>query len=154
MVTPLPDQPLTSLGQLYEQDYFRWLEETAHLLRSGHLEKLDVGNLADEIEDMGRNEKRAVESNLEIVLMHLLKWQYQPERRSNSWQLTIFEHRKRLAKLFRDSPSLRNYYAQVFGECYQNARKMAAIETGLPLETFSPDPPFDEEEVLNSDYLP
>lgn len=73
-----------TLSQLYEQDYFSWLEVTAQLLRSGDLSELDRKNLAEEIEDMGRSEKRAVESNLKIVLMHLLKYKYQPEQRSNS----------------------------------------------------------------------
>lgn len=104
MTTPSPQSPATSL---YEQDYYLWLEKMAHLLRTGKLDELDLENLAEEIADMGRSERRTVESNLERVLMHLLKYQYQPEKRSSSWRYTLLEHRDRLEKSFCDSPSLK-----------------------------------------------
>lgn len=153
MTARLPETSASSTP-LYDRDYYLWLEETVSLLRSGELTKLDVENLVDEIEDMGRGEKRSVKSNLEIVLMHLLKYKYQPERRSNSWRLTLFEHRDRLAEAFLDSPSLRPYFTTIFGECYRNARKKARIETGLPDETFPTDLPFTPEQALDEDYLP
>ncbi|NET61078.1 MAG: DUF29 domain-containing protein [Symploca sp. SIO2E6] len=139
---------------LYEQDYCHWLETTAYLLREGKLQQLDVVHLAEEIEDLGKREKRAVESNLEVILMHLLKYQYQPELRSNSWLFTILEHRDRLEKLFRDSPSLKPFFESVFEACYTRARKKAAVETGLSLELFPASSPFTLEETLNPDFLP
>lgn len=140
--------------QLYDRDFYLWLQETAELLRNGEFDRLDIENLVEEIESMGRSDKHAVESNLEVVLMHLLKYQYQPDRRSKSWRLTLFEHRDRLRKAFRESPSLRPYLPSVFEDCYCNARKKASIETDLPIATFPPDSPFTPEQALDEDYLP
>ncbi|MGF1518752.1 MAG: DUF29 domain-containing protein [Nodosilinea sp.] len=139
---------------LYDSDYLRWLAETAERLRSGQLDQIDVLNLTEELDDLGRSEKRAVESNLEVLLRHLLKYQYQGDRRSNSWRFTILEHRDRIAKAFRDSPSLRPYFVSIYADCYTTARKKAAVETGLPLETFPEQVPFSPELVLDPDFLP
>jgi len=153
-MTIQPPQTSVPAAQLYDRDFYLWLQETAQLLRNGEFDKLDVENLVEEIESMGRSDKRSVKSNLEIVLVHLLKYKYQPERRSNSWRLTLFEHRDRLEAEFLDSPSLRPYLPSVFEDCYHSARKKASIETGLPIETFPPDSPFTSEQTLNEDYLP
>ena len=139
---------------LYEQDYYLWIKNTAQLLQQDRLSELDIANLIEEIEDMGKSERRAVESNLDIVLMHLLKCKYQPQRRSNSWLSTIFEHRKRLQRIFKDSPSLKPYAREVFNECYQNARKMVSLETSLSIQTFPIESQFDLEQTLDHDYLP
>lgn len=139
---------------LYEQDYYLWLEKTATLLRDGKLSELDIPNLIEEIEDMGRSQKDALESNLRVIFMHLLKYKYQPSMRSNSWLGSIREHRIRLNKAFKNSPSLKRYFAEVFGECYQDARGIAADETGLPIDIFPASSPFTPEETLNVDYLP
>lgn len=144
----------TDSATLYEQDYLSWLTETARLLRSRQFSDVDIANLVEELEDMGRSEKRALESNLEILLRHLLKYQYQPERRSNSWRFTILEHRDRIDKAFRDSPSLRPYCASIFADCYSLARKKAAVETGLPLTTFPERASYTIESTLNPDFLP
>lgn len=138
----------------YEQDYYLWLQHTLKLLREDKLSELDIPHLIEEIEDMGRSEKRAVESNLVVILMHLLKYQYQPSKRSNSWKASIREHRRRLRRLLQDSPSLQPYFKEVFQECYQDAREQASDETGLPLETFPIESPFTPEETVNRDYLP
>lgn len=136
---------------MYEQDYYLWLEKTASLLRDGRLSELDIPNLIEEIEDMGRSQKDALESNLRVVLIHLLKYNYQPSKRSNCWQGSITEHRIRINKAFRNSPSLKRYFQEVFDECYQDARKIAAAQTGLPLDTFPAQSPFSPEEALNPD---
>lgn len=148
--------PETSIPstQLYDRDFYLWLQETAQLLRTGEFDKLDIENLVEEIESMGRSDKRSIKSNLEVVLMHLLKYKYQPEQRSNSWRLTIFEHRDRLEAEFLDSPSLRPYLTSVFEDCYRSARKKASIETGLTIATFPIDSPFTPEQALDEDYLP
>lgn len=147
--SPLTFNPLSTL---YEDDYLLWLEATAQILREGHLSALDTANLLEEIEDMGRSEKRAVYSNLKILLMHLLKSKYQPEKRSNSWMATIVEHRQRLKKAFKESPSLQPYFVEIFNECYQDARELAAAETGIAVEVFPVETPFTSDEILNSDY--
>jgi hypothetical protein len=141
---------------LYEQDYYLWLEKTAFLLHNGRLSELDIPNLIEEIESMGRSEKRAIYSNLKTVLMHLLKYRYQPEKRSNSWRTTIEEHRQRIQEAFEDSPSLKNHFLEIWavGKCYQDAKRLAAQETGLAIEAFPPESPFTPEEALNPDYLP
>jgi Domain of unknown function DUF29 len=139
---------------LYDQDFCLWAEQTAQLLRTGQYSAIELENLIDEVEDMSRSEKRALLSNARVVLMHLLKYQYQPEKRSNSWLSSIREHRTRLHDTFRDSPSLRGYFQTMFDECYQNARKQAADETGLSLQTFPIEPPFTLDDCLDEDFLP
>jgi predicted DNA-binding ribbon-helix-helix protein len=144
----------TNQTNLYETDFSSWLEETANLLKQGKLEKLDIENLIEEIEGMSRSEKDALESNLRVLLMHLLKWKYQSAKRSNSWLYTIREHRKRIQKTFNKSPSLKPYFDKVFAESYQDARELAADETGLDINLFPGDCPFSQADVINSDYLP
>lgn len=149
-------RPITinTLSILYEQDYYLWLETTANLLQAGQLSALDVANLLEEIAEMARSEKRAVYSNLKILLMHLLKYQYQPEKRSNSWRSSIVEHRQRLKQAFKESPSLQPYCIEICNECYQDARELAAAETGLSIDTFPMEPIFTPEATLDSGYLP
>ncbi|MBD1933672.1 MULTISPECIES: DUF29 domain-containing protein [Cyanophyceae] len=153
MTSSLPTAA-NNLSTLYEQDYYLWLETTARLLQEGQLSVLDVANLLEEIEDMGRSEKRAVYSNLKILLIHLLKYSYQSEKRSSSWLASIVEHRQRLKKAFKESPSLQPYFTEIFNECYQDARELASAETGLEIERFPVETPFTPEETLDSDYLP
>lgn len=151
-----PSLPITTnnLSILYEQDYYLWLEATAKLLREGQLSALDAINLLEEIEDMGRSEKRAVYSNLKVLLMHLLKYKYQPEKRSNSWMASIVEHRQRLKQAFKESLSLQPYFAEIFNQCYQDARELAAAETGLAIDTFPVEPLLTPEAAFDSNYLP
>ncbi len=144
----------TNTGNLYESDYYLWLEHTARLISEGKFSEVDTANLIEEIADMGRSEKKAVKSNLIIVLLHLLKYKYQPDKRTNSWKASIREHRRRLRDDFQASPSLKRYMISVFEECYQDSRELAADETGLPCDTFPLESPFTPELVLNPDYLP
>ncbi len=143
-----------STETLYDLDFSLWLEKTADLLKNRQLDQLDYEHLIEEIEAMGRSEKEALESNLEILLMHLLKWKYQPNKRSNSWQYSITEHCLRLKKAFKKSPSLKGYFENVFEECYQNARLLASKDTGLEKEIFPESCPFKTEEILNPEFLP
>jgi len=144
----------TKLKAVYEEDYSLWLEMTAEQLRTRQLENLDIENLLEEIEAMARKEKVALESNLEVLLMHLLKYQYQVNKRSPSWRYTIDEHRSRILKALKVSPSLKPYLKQVFDDCYQEGRRKASIETGLAIATFPSQSPFSQEETLNPDFLP
>jgi hypothetical protein len=141
-------------ANLYDRDYYLWLTHTAQLIKEGKFSEVDAANLIEEIEDMGRSEKRAVKSNLIIVLLHLLKYKYQPAKRTNSWKSSIREHRRRLRDDFQTSPSLKRYFEEVMEECYQDAREQAADETGLSLDTFPTESPFSTSEVLNPQYLP
>jgi hypothetical protein len=147
---------VNTLNILYETDFNLWLEEIATLLRAGKLDKLDIANLVEEIVSLSRREQDAVESNLIRVLQHLLKWNYQPHKRSSSWAYTIFEHSRRLNKAFQHSPSLKRHFDSVFEECYVSARQAASIETQLPLATFPQSCPFSQLDVLeinSDDYL-
>jgi hypothetical protein len=145
---------INNLSQLYEQDFYLWLETTANLLKTRQVEQLDYDNLIEEIETMGKRDKRSIASNLEVILMHLIKWQYQPENRSNSWKYTLLEHRNRIKRILKDSPSLKPYLSEIINECYQNAQKKASLETDLSIDTFPVDCIFTTEEILDLDYLP
>lgn len=144
----------TALQTLYEADYLRWIEITVEKLQSQDYANVDWENLIEEIEDMGRSEKRSLESNLIVVLLHLLKWQYQPERRSGSWEASIIEHRRRIKKALKESPTLKPYLEGIFAECYIEAVKQAKAETGLPLETFSMQCPYELAEAIDDEFLP
>ena len=139
---------------LYEQDYYLWLNTTIQQLKGRQFSALDIPNLIEEIEDIGRSERRALESNLVVVLVHLLKYQYQAEKRSNSWKASIREHRRRLRKALEESPSLKGYIEEIFAECYQDARKLASDETDLALETFPMQSPFELSSTLDPEFLP
>jgi hypothetical protein len=115
---------------------------------------VDWENLIEEIEDMGRSERRSLESNLIVVLLHLLKWQYQSERRSGSWEGSIIEHRRHIKKALKESPSLKPYVGDIFIECYTEAVKQAKAETGLPLKTFPVQCPYELTEVIDDEFLP
>jgi hypothetical protein len=116
---------------LYETDYLQWIEKTVEKLQSQDYGNVDWENLIEEIEDMGRSERRSLKSNLLVVLLHLLKWQFQPERRSGSWEGSIVEHRRRVRDSSSDSPSLQPYLETIFADCYAQAVKQAKAETGL-----------------------
>ena len=139
---------------LYEADYLKWIETTAQKLRVRDYSSVDWENLIEEIEDMGRSERRSLESNLVVVLTHLLKWQYQPDFRSGSWKGSIAEHRRRIRKALLESPSLKPYLQEVFAECYLDAVEQASAETELPVERFPGECPYTSTEVLDSNFLP
>lgn len=144
----------TNQKSLYETDFVRWVENTVEQLRSQNYASVDWINLIEEIEDMSRRERKSLKSNLIVLLLHLLKWQYQPEYRSGSWRGSIREHRRRINDDLKDSPSLISYLQEIFAECYANAREQAADETGLPMENFPLDCPYTWESSLDSNFLP
>lgn len=144
----------SSHAQLYETDFVEWLGRASELLKQGLFNELDVENLIEEVEDLGRSQKQALRSNLRVLLMHLLKWQYQAENRSNSWTSTIDEHRDRIHDLIEDSPSLKNQLLEVLGTTYEKARKRAFRETGLEINTFPTECPYTLEQVLDDDFWP
>ncbi|HET6520381.1 MAG TPA: DUF29 domain-containing protein [Geminicoccaceae bacterium] len=123
-------------GGLYEADVVAWAEAQAEALRAGRLDELDLENLAEELAAVGRREARAVGSHLETLVMHLLKWRYDPDHRSRSWEGTIRVARHKIANLLRDNPSLRPRLPALLADAYPAARIRAGVETGLPEETF------------------
>jgi hypothetical protein len=146
--------PKNKAQTLYEADYVLWIANTVRSLRSQAYEAVDWENLVEEIEDMGRRERQSLESNFIVLVLHLLKWQFQPEQRSGSWESSIIEHRRRVHRSLQDSPSLHPYLVSNVSECYAEAVKQAKAETGLPIETFPPQCPYDLAEMLQADFLP
>ena len=138
----------------HDTDFFGWTHQQAHLLRTGRLDQLDVVNLIDEIEDMGKSQIRELESRLGVLLAHLLKWRYQPERRGVSWETTIREQRRRLTRLLADNPSLQPRLPKAHDDAYGDARLIARRETALPEPTFPAASPFTLEQTLDPDYWP
>jgi Domain of unknown function DUF29 len=138
----------------YEEDFYAWTVEQSRLLRSGELSAIDAANIAEEIESMGRSDRREIQNRLTVLLTHLLKWQSQPAMRSSSWSRTIREQRRQLDKLLQESPSLRPFVSEALSEVYRDAREDAAEETGLPEMEFTAQCPFTPEEVLSRAFLP
>ena len=141
-------------NDLYERDFCLWVERSLHLLREGNLRDLDLENLLEEIADMSNSQKQALESNLKIILMHLLKYKYQTDKRTNSWRYTIVEHRQRIRKAFKNSPSLKRHFLEEFADVYLDARQLASVETNIFIDTFPVTSPFTVSQVLDEDYLP
>ncbi len=118
-------------GGNYDTDFYAWANEQAALLRAGKLGEADIANIAEEIESIGKTEKRELVNRLTVLLLHLLKWQYQPERRGSSWQTTIRVQRISLARHIKDNPSLKTTITAALDDAYTIAVIEAAGETGL-----------------------
>lgn len=145
----------SAAGDTYERDFYAWTQQQAALLREGRFGDLDVKNLIEEIESLGRSEKRELESRLKVLLMHFLKWQFQADRRerhARSWLATIRNQRTELRKLIRDNPSLKGHLEAAFIEAYQDARYEA--EAGLPLSAFPESSPYRIEQILDPLWMP
>lgn len=140
------------LKSLYKSDFYAWTQQQAELLRNQYLSELDFIHLAEELEDMGRSEKRELASRLEVLLMHLLKWQFQPSLRSRSWQLTLKEQRLRLEQHLAENPSLKAFLPEYLTRAYQLAVIGAEKETGL--SSFPSDCPYTLEQIFDSAFLP
>ena len=136
----------------YADDFYAWTKEQAEHLREGRLDRLDVSNLTEEIETMGRTERAELESRLAVLLTHLLKWQHQPGLRSRSWKSTIREQRRQIERNLRRSPSLKAEFADSLAEAYGDAVLAAERETGL--ESFPASCPFGADQILDAEFLP
>lgn len=142
------------MNTTHETDFYTWTQEQAALLRAGRLAELDTTNLIEEIEDMGRGERRELEHRLSLLLAHLLKWRYQPERRGNSWRATIGEQRHRSCRLLRRNPGLKAALPESFVDAYEDARFIAMRETGLDDVIFPLPCPWTFEQVLDDGFWP
>jgi hypothetical protein len=139
---------------LYDTDFHRWAKEQGEALREQRFANIDWRNVAEEIESLGRSDKRSIESNLAVILLHLLKWHHQPQKRKAGWKSSIAEHRARIGKLLSESPSLRGYPAEVLAEEYALARTKASDETRIAEDVFSELCPFTIDQVLDSAFYP
>ena len=139
---------------LYQKDYYGWLQENAQLIRERKFSEIDAENLIEELESMGKSEKRELSSRLTILLMHLLKWQYQAVRRSTSWRNTIAVQRIDILDLLEDSPSLRTEILDKIEIAYEKAVLAAEVETGIEKANFPAECPFSLEQILDETFLP
>jgi plasmid stabilization system protein ParE len=143
-----------TVKDLYEQDFFGWTARNAELLRAGRFAEADLEHIAAEIEDMGKSERRELESRLSVVLSHLLKWRCQPNRRGRSWQATIRVQRTELMRLLADMPSLRLHLRERLPQVYPTAVEQAIAETDLSEDVFPPTCPFSLDQILDTNFLP
>ncbi|MGH8064015.1 MAG: DUF29 domain-containing protein [Candidatus Entotheonellia bacterium] len=139
---------------LYDQDFYAWTMATASLVRQGRWQEIDWEHLVEELEALGRGERRELGHRLEVLVLHLLKWRVQSEYQSRSWRSTILEQRRRVAELLEDNPSLRSQVPDLLKRAYPHARRSALEETGLYEHAIPQDCPFTWEQVLDEAFWP
>ncbi len=151
-----------NLTTQYEKDFYAWLEHNIKLLRQRKIAEIDIENLIEELESMGKRDKREMVSRVIVLISHLLKWQYQLKQltelwqthQGGSWNASITEQRIQLHKQLQDSPSLKSYLPIAVTEAYPDAIKLAIKETRLPLSTFPKTCPYTIEQLLDQDFYP
>lgn len=139
---------------LYDRDFYSWCLEQARLVQERRFAELDIGNVVEELESLGREQAHKLGSAFRVLLLHLLKWRYQSKRRSRSWAGTIVRERLNAAEILAENPSLRSKRQALFSRAYNGARREAAAETGLPLSTFPEVCPFPLQKALDQDWWP
>ena len=143
-----------SAPTLYDSDFYAWANEQAALLRAGQLSAADIEHIAEEIESMGRSEKRELMTRLKVLLMHLLKWHYQPALRGRSWRATIINQRRDVAEHLAENPSLRATIGETIAAAYDRAKTDATAETELDEETFPAACPWSFEQFMDPAFWP
>ncbi|WP_253306644.1 DUF29 domain-containing protein [unidentified bacterial endosymbiont] len=138
----------------YDSDFYGWTQEQANLLRAGSLNQLDTQNLLEEIESMGSSQRDELESRLEVLFLHLLKWSFQPSHRGQSWKLTIAEQRRKIERRLLKSPSLKSELVELTLYAYGDAILAAARETGMSEKTFPKQCPWTFEQLVDSEFYP
>ncbi|MEM7793514.1 MAG: DUF29 domain-containing protein [Cyanobacteria bacterium P01_C01_bin.118] len=150
-MSPLP-QNLTA--SLYETDFYAWTQHQAQLMRQGQWHQVDIVNVIEEIESLGRQQRQELRNRLAILLAHLLKWEYQAEKRSHSWLATIRIQRLDIADLLEDNPSLQPYLVEAFQRAYAKAVQLAIKETNLAKGKFPKASPYDLSKTLSNSFYP
>lgn len=155
MQTPESRQKAANLNQnLYETDFYAWTQQQANLLRRQQWQNLDLSNLIEEIESLGRRERQELRNRLSILIGHLLKWEYQSSKRSRSWLATIRIQRREVLKLLTENPSLQSYLETTLKEAYENAKDLALGETNLSFSTFPQQCSYELTEILSDRFYP
>ncbi len=139
---------------LYEKDFYAWTQEQAQLIKAKAFGELDIAHLFEEVEDMGNRHADEVQSRLEKILMHLLKWEFQPTKKSKSWYKTIVEQRSRLQSRLKKMPSLTTKLPELFEDAYAIVVKDASAETGLAKSVFPRQCKWTIEQILDDDFFP
>ena len=143
-----------SQSRKYDADFHAWANEQATLLRAGRLAEIDVEHIAEEIETLGRSERREFVNRLSVLLLHLLKWTHQPDRRGRSWELTIKEQRRQLARHLRDNPSLGTWIDQAVSDAYGDAALRAELEMNVPRDMLPLSCPYRFEQATDEAFWP
>lgn len=138
----------------YEDDFYDWALQQAALLRARRFDLVDIENLAEEVEDLARRHADALQSCYEVLLQHLLKWEFQPEHRSYGWAGTIRHMRSKIARLLKKMPGPKPQQLALFEEAYEDSRAKAAIETDLPLEHFPDACPYTLAQAMDPEFWP
>lgn len=139
---------------LYETDFYAWTQQQANLLRYQLWNQVDLVNLIEEVESLGRKERQELRNRLSVLIGHLLKWEYQSSKRSRSWLATIRIQRRDIIKLLSENPSLQSSLEVALKEAYENARDLASGETNLPSSTFPPQCLYLWEDLINLNFYP
>lgn len=139
---------------LYETDFYAWTQEQGELLRTGKWSQLDLANLIEEIESLGKQQRSELRNRLSLLIGHLLKWEYQSNRRSRSWLNTIRVQRRDTLELVKENPSLKPYLQEALHKIYENGRDLAAGETNLPIKTFPSECLYSLEDILSEHFYP
>jgi len=137
---------------LYEDDLHAWANQQATLIRAGRVDELDLDHIAEELDDLGSEIYRRLESALTVLFAHMLKWDCQPERRTRSWEATIREQRKRIARLLEKNPSLKSKLAEATAEGYDYGRDRASGETGMPVESLPESSGYTWHDVMEREF--
>ncbi len=137
---------------LYETDFYGWTKEQAQLLQSGKWHNLDITNLVEELESLGKQQQQELKNRLGILIGHLLKWHYQPDHRSKSWRYTIQEQRLQILDLLAQNPSLKPHQAEAISKAYQLGLLLVGKETPLDPKNFPSQCPYTLEQLLDSNF--
>jgi hypothetical protein len=141
-------------NEVYNHDFYAWAMQNAQLLRQARFSEIDIEHIAEELESMGKSERRELISRLSVLIGHLLKWLFQPGLRCNSWKYTIEEQRRAVTDLLEDSPSLCHELENRLAKAYTNAVLQAARETGMDKTRFPEQCPFSLDQILNENFWP
>jgi hypothetical protein len=142
------------MQSLYESDFYGWAKQQVKLLRDQKWNQIDLNHLIEEIESLGRQERQQLRNRLSILIAHLLKWEYQPTKRSRSWLATIRVQRRDILRLLKDNPSLKPYLPEMVLDSYENGRDLAVAETNLPFKTFPSECLYSFEKILDNRFYP
>jgi hypothetical protein len=145
---------MAAIQSLYDSDFYAWALQNAALFKAKRFNELDFEHLAEEIENMGKSEGRELDSRLTELLLHLLKWHYQTQRRCRSWTVSINKQRIGVDKVLDENPSLKHELEERLQQSYKYARRYAATETSVPLTTFPEQCPYSLQEALDAEFLP
>jgi hypothetical protein len=140
------------MNRLYETDFYAWTVEQSQFLKKGDFQRLDITNLVEEIESLGKQQRQELRNRLGVLMGHLLKWDYQPQKRSKSWRVTIREQRREILQLLKENPSLKSYLTEAIVLGHESGLDLVVKETPLDYKDLPPDPIYTLEQLLDSSF--